>query len=265
MSDHITLDIQDGIATITLNRPEARNALSLEMRMGLMEYTAQVQFDQRVRCVVLRGAGGHFMAGGDVKTFKERAALSPEQRKIEILKGIHLLHFSVYRMRQMGKPLIASVRGAAAGAGVSLVAACDMAIAADSAFFTLAYAKIGVSPDASSTYFLPRLMGMKKAFELMYLAERLDANKALDFGLINRVVPEAELDAETQALARRLADGPTYAYGRGKALLASSFNETLESQLELEGHAIADCMNTEDHLEGITAFLEKRSPVFKGQ
>ena len=182
-----------------------------------------------------------------------------------LLRGIHDLHFAVYRMRKMPKPIIAGVQGAAAGAGVSLMAACDMVVAADSAFFTLAYAMIGLSPDASSTYFLPRVMGLKRAFEMMYLAERLDAETAREFGLINRVVPEADLDKSVNEMAQRLAAGPTYAYGRGKALLNGSLNQTLEAQLELEGFAIADCMETEDFDEGTKAFVEKRFPAFKGR
>ncbi len=264
MSDHITLDVQDGIATITLNRPESRNALSPEIREGLTDYTAQLEFDSNIRCVVLRGAGGNFMAGGDIKSFRARQEMRPEQRKAETLKGIHALHFSIFRLRRMAKPVLASIQGAVAGAGVSFVAACDLAIAADTSFYVVAYANIGLSPDASSTYFLPRLMGLKRATELTFLAERFDAATAKEYGLISKIVPEAELEAETAKLAERLANGPTYAYGRAKALLNVSFNNTMETQLELEGHAIADCMATEDHVEGVNAFLEKRRPNFKG-
>lgn len=265
MSDDILLDIQGSIATITFNRPESRNALSAELREGLGEFTAQVELDPAIRCVVLRGAGGNFMAGGDIKGFKTRQQLSPQQRKAEILKGIHGLHFAIYRLRRMPKPVLACVEGAAAGAGVSLVTACDLAIASADSFFFLAYANIGLSPDGSSTYFLPRMMGMKRAMELTLLPERIDAETAKEYGLINWVVPAAELEAETAKLAERLANGPTVAYGRAKALLNSSLNTSLETQLELEGLAIADCMVTEDHEEGINAFLEKRSPVFKGR
>lgn len=264
MSDHITLDVQEGIATLTLNRPEARNALSMEMRIGLGDFAAQLEADPKVRCVVLRGAGGHFMAGGDVKMMRERQQLSPEERRVASLKGLHALHFAIFRLRRMPKPVLASVQGAAAGAGVSFVAACDLAIAADTAFFVVAYANIALSPDASCTYFLPRLMGIKRATELTFLADRFDAETAREYGLINRVVPAADLEAETHKLAERLAHGPTYAYGRAKALLDASFTNTMETQLELEGHAIADCMNSADHLEGVNAFVEKRSPSFKG-
>lgn len=265
MTDHITLEVQEAIAFITLNRPEARNALSLEMRDGLARFAAQLECDDQVRCVVIRGAGGHFMAGGDIKRFKTLQAVSDAERRQAILEGLHALHFAIYRLRRMAKPVLCSVQGAAAGAGVSLMAACDMAIAADDAFFTLAYAHIGLSPDGSSTYFLPRMLGLKKALELALLAERLDAREALEIRLINRVVATGELEAETLKLAQRLAAGPTYAYGRAKALMQASLENNMERQLELEGQSIADCMNTEDHREGVNAFLEKRPPVFKGR
>lgn len=264
MSD-ITLDIQDQIAFITLNRPEARNALSMEIRTGLAEYTAKLQFDPAVRCVVLRGAGGHFMAGGDVKSFKQRQQLSHADRRRQVLEGLHLLHFAIYRIRRMPKPVLASVQGAAAGAGVSLMAACDLAIAADTAFFTWAYANIGLCPDGSGTFFMPRLLGMRRALEMAMLPERMEARQALEWGLVNRVVPEADLEAETLKLAQRLASGPTYAFGRAKALMNASFDNGLESQLELEGNAIGDCMCTDDHTEGVNAFIEKRSPSFQGR
>ena len=264
MNDHLLLDIQDSIATITFNRPEARNALSMEMRDGLADAMTKVEMDSRIRCVVLRGAGGNFMGGGDIKVMKSRQELDPETRKAEALKGLHTLHFAVYSMRRMAKPIVAAVQGAVAGAGVSLVAACDLAIADESSFFVLAYANIGLCPDASSTYFLPRLMGVKQAAELMYLAERFGAEEARSLGLINRVVPAGAFEDELAKLAGRLAIGPTYAYGRGKALLEGSLNHTLETQLELEGQAIAAYMTTADHAEGVNAFLEKRKPQFKG-
>jgi 2-(1,2-epoxy-1,2-dihydrophenyl)acetyl-CoA isomerase len=265
MTEHIRLDIQDHIATITLNRPEARNALSPEIRAGLAEYTAQVEFDPDVRCVVLRGAGGHFMAGGDVKSFQRRQSLPHAERKREVLKGLSLLHFAISRIRRMPKPVLASVAGSAAGAGVSLMAACDLAIAAEDAFVILAYANIGLCPDGSSTYFLPRLLGLRRTLEMTLLPERMDARTAREWGLINRVVPAAELEAETRKLAERLAAGPTFAFGRAKALLNASFDNPLEAQLELEGNAIADCMTTDDHTEGVNAFLEKRTPHFAGR
>lgn len=265
MSDHITLDVQEHVATITLNRPDARNALSLEMRTGLADFAARLEFDADVRCVVLRGAGGHFMAGGDIKAFKRRQDLSPADRKREVLQGLDLLHQALMRLRRMPKPVLASVQGAAAGAGVSLMAACDLAIAADDAFFYFGYANLGLSPDGSGTYFLPRLLGLRRTLEMALLPERMDAATALSWGLVNRVVPAAALAAETRSIAARLAAGPTYAFGRAKALLEGSFDHALETQLELEARAIADCMTTADHEEGVNAFLDKRKPAFAGR
>ena len=265
MSPHITMDIEGGVASIVMNRPEARNALSEELRAGLAEFMEQCEMDEAIRCVVLRGAGGHFMGGGDVKGFKERENMAPAKRKAMVVRLLHTLHYAIHRMRGMPKPVICAVEGAAAGAGVSLAVAGDLTIAAESAFFTLAYARIGLNPDASSTYFLPRMIGLKRTFEMMYSADRYTAEEAREMGLVTRVVPDDEFDNYVAELAARLADGPTYAYGRGKALLNASFENSMESQLELESYAIGDCMMTDDHIEGITAFVEKRAPIFKGK
>ena len=264
MSPHITMEIEGGVASIVMNRPEARNALSEELRAGLAEFMEQCEMDDAIRCVVLRGAGGHFMGGGDVKGFKERANMAPAKRKAALIRGLQALHYTICRMRRMPKPVICAVEGAAAGFGVPLAAAGDLTIAAESAFFTLAYARIGVSPDGSSTYFLPRMIGLKRTFEMVYLADRYTAKEAKEMGLVTRVVPNDEFDNHVSELATKLADGPTYAYGRGKALLNASFENSMESQLELEAYAMSDCMMTDDHIEGVTAFVEKRAPIFKG-
>ena len=189
----------------------------------------------------------------------------PAERKATVRRGLHSLHYTIFRMRKMPKPVICAVEGAAAGFGVPLAAAGDLTIAAESAFFTLAYARIGLSPDGSSTYFLPRMIGLKRTFEMMYLADRYTAEEAKEMGLVTRVVPNDEFDNHVSELAAKLADGPTYAYGRGKALLNTSFENSMESQVELETYAITDCMMTDDHIEGITAFVDKRAPIFKGK
>ena len=265
MTDHITLDIQDSIAFITLNRPEARNALSLEMRDGLAEYTAQVEFDDAVRCVVLRGAGGHFMAGGDIKRFKEMQRLSDGERSRDLLKGLHILHFAIYRLRRMNKPVLCSVQGAAAGAGVSLAAACDLTIAADDAYFVLAYANIGISPDASSTYFLPRLLGMRKALELALLAERVDAAEAREMGLVNKVVPADQLMEETLTMAGQIAENAPLAVQYFKELAYRGLNMSTQDISALTYHMYDQLLTTEDSKEGPRAFAEKRKPQWKGR
>lgn len=261
---HLDLTLDGGVATLTMNRPEARNALSMEMRSQLIEALHEVEHDSQVRCVVLQGAGDHFMAGGDVKGMSESIKKDPSDVRKEFLLRIHDLHPIMFAMRRMPKPIIASCRGAAAGAGVSMALACDLVIAADDAFFTLAYCKIGTSPDGSSSFHLPRAVGIKKAMEIALLGDRFGAQEAKDIGMINFVVPTAELDAETAALAQRLAAGPTHVYGNTKALFYRSLESEFESQLQAEAEYFADCASRADFREGVSAFVEKRSPNFTG-
>ena len=261
------VETHNGICTITLNRPKALNALDLAMVKALGQVIPAVADDASIRVVVLRGAGDHFMAGGDVKWFKGNIDAEPDKQVIrrEFEKFIHEVHVIVTALRRMRKPVVASVQGAVAGFGVSVVLACDMAIAADNAMFTLAYCHIGTSPDGGSTYSLPRTVGMKRAFEIALLGDRFDAAAAREAGLVNRVVPAASLEKETAKLAMRLALGPTHAYGNTKELLNLSFHNTLEAQLAAEARNFADCATTRDFAEGVTAFTEKRMPQFTGK
>ena len=261
---HLEVSNENGIATLTMNRPEARNALSMEMRKELIDVLHDVERDNSVRCVLLKGAGDHFMAGGDVKGMGDSIKKSPEEIKKEFMLRIHDLHPIMFAMRRMPKPIVASCRGAAAGAGVSIARACDLVIAAEDAFFTLAYCKIGTSPDGSSSFHLPRAVGIKKAMEIALLGDRFDAQAAKDMGMINFVVPDAELDEETNKLITRLANGPTHVYGNTKALFYRSLESEFESQLQAEAEYFSDCASREDFKEGVTAFIEKRSPVFTG-
>ena len=265
MSDAVLLDIADSIATITLNEPEVRNAFSNPLREGLRHAIASVENDPAVRCVVIRGAGDHFQSGGDIRMMQERQKMQPDERTQEIMFGVHLLHHHIFAMRRMGKPVVASVQGAVAGAGIGLLGACDLAIAADDAIFTLAYCHIGASPDGGSTYFLGRTIGMKHLFELAFLGDRFGPDRAKELGLINWVVPRADLEVETAKLAKRLANGPTHAYANAKKLYNQVHHLTMESQLQMEGELIADSMTTEDFNEGVSAFMEKRKAAFKGR
>lgn len=265
MSDHLLVEKKNGIATLVMNRPEARNALSIDMRQQLFDAMVDIETDDEIRCVVVKGAGEHFMAGGDLKAFADIVKKDPDERRKTFEARIHNLHPTIFTMRRMQKPIIASVQGAAAGFGLSLAMACDMVIAADNAFFTLAYINIATTPDGSGTYSLAKMVGLKKAMEIAMLGDRFGAEEAAQLGLVNFVVPTADIDAETDKLATRLANGPTIAIGRTKALLHASMTNSMESQLAMEAESFAACAATEDWAEGITAFGEKRKPVFKGK
>jgi 2-(1,2-epoxy-1,2-dihydrophenyl)acetyl-CoA isomerase len=260
----VQTSVESGVGIITLDRPAALNALDRDLLSALRDAVFAMEHDRAVRCVVIRG-GEHFMAGGDLKWFSGLIADRSAGEKITLFQNlIHDVHAVIISLRRMPKPVIASVSGAAAGFGLSLVMACDLAITADDAYFTLAYSLIGTTPDGGSTFALPRSVGIKKAMEIALLGERFDAATAEALGLINRVVPRSSLEAETMKLALRLAAGPTAVYGRTKALLNSSHANSLESQLQREAEAFARSAAEPDFAEGLRAFIEKRKAVFRG-
>ncbi len=265
MSDTVKLEVSDGIATLTLNRAHALNALSIEMIPALHEASQRLAADTAVQVVVVRGAGEHFMAGGDIKDFHGQLGLRPDARRAMFHELIRQhINPTVAALRAMHQPVICAVRGACAGFGFSLMLGCDLVVAAEDAYFTTAYSLIALSPDGGGTYFLPRVVGAKKAAEMLLLAERFDARQALALGLVNRVVTGADLDGEIAALALRLKAGPRHAYGEIKRLLDAGAGATLAQQLEAEAAAFARCSATLDFDEGISAFIGKRKPRFSG-
>ena len=262
---HVLAEVKDGIGWLTLNRPDSLNALSMEMRDLLVEHSAAFEKDPKVRCVVIRGAGTHFMAGGDIRGFHKSLTTEREAHLAGFEMRVVKAHQAVYQIRRMNKPVLASVQGAAAGFGLSLILNCDLAIASDDSFFTLAYRHIGLSADGGATYFLPRVVGERKALEIALLGERFTAQEAKANNILNWVVPKDQLVAETEKLARKLADGPTYALGVAKKLIRNSFDNSWDEHSHREAEGLAACAATEDHFEGLNAVLEKRKANFKGK
>ena len=268
-TEHLLAHIEDGVATLTMNRPERRNALSSEMLDGLALALREAETRAEVRCVVLTGAGQAFCSGGDVKGMAEREPGGRSGSGAGIDARIHLQRLSQRetsgRIYRMPKPVIASLPGAAAGAGLALALACDLRIAAQSAVLVTAFARVGFSGDYGGSLFLTQLVGSARARELYYLSPRLDASAAERLGLLNRVVPDDSLVAETAALAGRLASGPAVAYRYMKENLNRAAGADLEECLDLEATHHVHTGLTEDHREAARAFVEKREPVFKGR
>lgn len=256
----LNFDVDSGVATITLNRPEALNAMSPAMAKELHEVVLQIDANNSVRAVILTGTGKAFCAGGDLGAF----VAAGEQARTLILQMTGDLHLALSRLSRNRAPVIAAVNGTAAGAGFSLAMAADLAIAEEQAVFTMAYTNAGLSPDGSSTYFMPRKIGDRRTRELMLTNRLLTAPEALDWGVVNQVVEGGGALAAARVMATGMAQGPTEAYAQVKRLLDSSFSQSLETQMELEARAIADQVASVDGQEGMLAFVEKRKPQFRG-
>ncbi|HEY3248864.1 MAG TPA: enoyl-CoA hydratase-related protein [bacterium] len=258
MAETILLEQRDGVLTITLNRPDVLNAFNDQMSAELQDALREAERDAAVRCVVLTGAGRGFCSGQDLRDRAGNTAFS----FVDSLRRRY--NPIISKLRAIEKPVLAAVNGVAAGAGCSLALACDLRLASEKASFIEVFARVGLIPDSGSTYFLPRLAGLGKAFELCYLADPVTAADALSIGLVNWVVVETEFAARVAAVAARLAQGPTKGYGLIKRALNHNLTVDLELALDYEALMQEAAGRTRDHREGVAAFLEKRTATFEG-
>ncbi len=257
----VLLQVEDGIGSVTLNRPDVLNALDFDMAGELVRTLQQCMEDAAVRVVLLTGTGRGFCAGGDMKAAWQHIQAGGDPR--HFFRDLTLrLHRAITDMRLMAKPIIAAINGAAGGAGMSLAAACDLRIASESAKFRQAYTSIGLVPDGGWTAIVPHIVGQAKAMELLLLDPVLDAREALAMGLVHEVVPNAALMGRAHQVAAALAAGPATAFGEAKTLASYALGTSLEVQLERERQAIIRQATTPDFREGLSAFIEKRGPLF---
>jgi len=266
-TDDLLASLDENVLTLTMNRPDARNAMSGAMTSALAEQLAKAELDPAVKCIVLTGAGKGFCAGGDVKGMAARGDGTVGDNTIDA--AIHRQRVNQRatsgKLFKMPKPTIASLPGAAAGAGLSLALACDLRIMANTAVMTTAFARVGFSGDYGGTYFLTQLVGSAKARELYYLSDRVTADEALRLGLTNWVCAPEELVSKTREIAQRIAKGPTVAFRYIKENLNRAMAGDVDDCLDLEATHHVHCGQTEDHREAAKAFVEKREPVFKGR
>jgi 2-(1,2-epoxy-1,2-dihydrophenyl)acetyl-CoA isomerase len=259
----LIFEVKDGIATLTLNRPERLNALGDSLRDDLHDAIVRSSVDPDVRVIVVTGAGKGFCAGGDVKAMNENREAGRERPVLE--KVAPSRDRTLLAMQDAPQPIIAAVNGAAAGAGMNLALACDIRIASTAARFAQAFVRRGLHPDWGGTYFLPRIVGMAKAAEMIFTGDLIDADEALRLGIVSRVVPPEELMPAVHELARKIATGPPVAIRLARRALYHNAECDLRQALEFETFAQNVCQETEDAREGIRAFVEKRAPVFRGR
>ena len=261
--EQLIVDVEGDVAIVRMNNATRLNALSPTMTREMLEALEKLRADEAIRAIVLTGEGRGFSAGADLSEFGEPYAKGERPHLSLFLKeGYNKL---IPLLAEMPKPLIAAINGVVAGAGISLALACDLRIAGDGATFTTAWVNIGLVPDAGSSYLLPRTVGMPKAIELAMLSERVDALSALGIGLVHRVVPHESLMDEARGLAGQLARLPTVALGLTRRLLEEASHLSLSEALDREAEVQDQAAATEDHIEGVLAFLDKRGPVFKGR
>ena len=257
---NLKFEIENNIGRIVLNRPEAANAITIPLVKELLDIAIKCEAGAPIRALILQGEGSIFCAGGDLKYMTEQ-----ENLKEAISEMIGILHVALSKIDHLDVPLIGAITGTAAGAGLSLVSACDMAVAGKNVKFTSAYTAAGLTPDGSSTFHLPRSIGKKRTMELMLTNRVLSADEALDWGLINSVVDDDQVISETNKLAEKIANGPTMAFGGVKEMIRQTFSNGLETQMELESQIFSKQLIGEDGPEGIKAFTSKRKPEFKGK
>jgi 2-(1,2-epoxy-1,2-dihydrophenyl)acetyl-CoA isomerase len=262
MSDAVLLEIDDGgLARLTLNRPDAANAIDLALAEALADAVAELTEIEGVRAVLLTGAGSRFCGGGDVRSFAAAGA-ALDAALAAILAS---LHAAVVNLARLDAPVVAAVQGSAAGAGLALLAGADLVVAGASAKLVMAYTGIGLVPDGGSTWYLPRIIGLRRAIELALTNRVLSADEALSWGLVSAVVPDKDLQADAESVAKELATGPTRAFGAVKRLMRESLELDLEAQLAHESEAMVRAGESDDGREGVAAFTEKRPPQFTGR
>jgi 2-(1,2-epoxy-1,2-dihydrophenyl)acetyl-CoA isomerase len=258
----LTFERDGAVAIVALNRPDAANSLNVPMAEELVKVATHCDSNPDIRCVVFTGTGKMFSAGGDLHSFAAQGEGMAEYMRYATTG----LHAAISRFSRMNAPYLVAVNGVAAGAGFSMAISGDMVFAAESAKFTMAYTKAGVSPDGSSTYYLPRLVGHSRAMQLILMNDVLSAAQARDWGLVNEVIADDQLMTRVMTVAHQLAAGPTLAFGESKRLVADSLSHTLETQMELETRAIAGlARSSEDTVNAIKAFTQKQKPEFKGR
>jgi 2-(1,2-epoxy-1,2-dihydrophenyl)acetyl-CoA isomerase len=254
----VELSVSDGLARLVLNRPDAANAMDPELAAGLRSAAVELETRSDVRAVLVTARGRVFCGGGDLAAMAAAAEARPA-----LVAGITIdLHAALARLARLPAPVVAAVRGAAGGAGLSLVAACDLVVAGESARFTLGYTKVGLAPDGSSSWYLARVVGLRRAMDLALTNRVLDAAEAESWGLVNRVVADDDVEQAAEELARSLASGPVPAQGMAKQLINQGMDAALEAAMEHESAAITRAAGSPHAAEGIDAFLAKRSPVF---
>ena len=260
----VLLDVgDDGVARLTLNRPDAANAIDLDLARALADRAQEVASSPAVRAVLLSGRGDRFCGGGDVRSFAAAAGTGPGLPD-ELTGIVAALHEAIEAFARVDAPIVAAVQGSAAGAGLSLVALSDLVVAGASAKFVMAYTAIGLTPDGGSTWYLPRVIGLRRAVELTLTNRVLSAEEAREWGLVTSVVADDALGSEVEALATKLAAGPTRSFGAAKRLLYGSFGAPLNQQLADEEAQLLAAGGRDDAREGVTAFVEKRAPGFTG-